>query len=71
MERLYYIQGIHPVCVIKDEEGILDAVERYDFEKKCFVTDWKMVMRIENDLDCQKIEESEFWDYIYSFTSKS
>ncbi len=64
MEYLFYIQGVHAVRVELDSDGEWDEVERYDLEKRDFVSDWRMVKRINDDMDCQKVSPIRFWEYI-------
>lgn len=64
MKYLYYIQGVHPVRVELDEDGEWDEVDRYDRDKRDFVSDWRMVKRINDDMDCQKVSVIAFWEYI-------
>lgn len=67
METYYYIQGIHPVRIIMDEDMTIESCHRFDFETGELLMDMSMVMRVENDLDCQRISEYKFWEYIHSY----
>lgn len=63
MEYIFYIQGIHAVRVGL-EDGIIETVERFDFSMGDFVSDFKLINRINDNLDCKKVSEKEFCQYI-------
>lgn len=63
MKYLYYIQGIHAVRVSM-EYGTVMEVERYDKKRLGFVSDFKILKRINDDMDTQKISLREFWEYV-------
>ena len=63
MKYLYYIQGVHAVRVFMIDEMIM-GVERYDKKRPGFVSDFKILKRINDDMDTKKISVKEFWEYI-------
>lgn len=63
MKHLYYRQGIHAVRV-KMDYGIIMDVERYDRTHLLFVSDFKMLGRINDDMDTQKLSLKEFWELV-------
>ena len=64
MEYRYYIQGVHPMR-LGIENDILLECKRYDFYKDEFVSDFLKMYRIEEDLDCKKVSEKAFWEYVF------
>ncbi len=70
MKYLYYIQGVYAVRVFMIDEMIM-GVERYDKKRLGFVNDFKILKRINDDMDTQKISLKEFWEYVAHLRSFS
>jgi len=70
MKYLYYIQGVHAVRVSLEDDIIME-VERYDKKRLGFVSDFKTLKRINDDMETQKVSLKEFWEYIAHLRSFS
>jgi len=69
MKYRYYIQGVHPMR-LGIENNILLECKRYDFYKDAFVSDFLKLYRIADDMDCTKVTEKEFWEYVFIWKIK-
>lgn len=65
MRNRYYLQSVHAVRIIEEEERLVSC-ERYDRDKKCFVSDLRKLQLINDDIEIQKVKARAFWQYVAS-----